>query len=89
MPQSDSSKTSQLPGRVNDSEYSALDFYAHELNGADAYQSVTKSDVVRWALYNLFLENWDELPQESKQQVDKDVLKGKLSEKPEIGGSDT
>ena len=79
---SDGSKTSQLPGRVTDEEYSALDDYAHALNGADPYQNVTKSDVVRWALYRLLLDDWDNLPEEATQKINRDVIEGKLAEKP-------
>lgn len=87
MPQSneaDPGKT-QVSARVPYAVKEAFSKLAHKRNGEDAFTTVRQSDVQREALYAYLLEVWNELPEDVREDLDRDRLKHEVEEGPGAG----
>lgn len=58
---------------------------AHELNGRNEYVTITTSDIQREAYYEYILNHWDDLPEQTRGDVDRDRLRKEVDEGPGAG----
>ncbi len=74
----------QITTRVPASVKSGTKKYGKQLHAADAIQNVNQSKVMRWALYKLYLDNWDDLPEDVRDDLDRDHLQAEYDQMPSL-----
>lgn len=65
-------------GKVPSHISAAIDDLVRELDYQQRTGEVTKSQIQRQAVYEFLLEHWNELPEESHQNLEKEWLENKV-----------
>ncbi len=74
----------QITTRVPASVKTGTRQLSKELHAADAIQNVNQSKVLRWALYRMILNEWDDLPEDVRQHFDVEYLERQLADMPTL-----
>lgn len=68
-------KDSQMATRVPTRVKNAAIGLAHEQNGQDPYIEVTQADVLRRGLARDLDANWEEIPEKSRDEIDRENIR--------------
>jgi len=71
--------TAAFGGRVPVNIKTAAKDWANELDYQNRQQNIGESHLYRQALYELFLNKWDELPEGVRDEVDREWLQSRVN----------